>query len=169
MSTPGTKTAAAITPFRREDVADQRRSHDRVAEHRQLGGERRAGVAEPPRDRGRDLVEREALAGRDAHEVGREHVRDASSASVTATIGMPRAVGRAQPASSAVADPDERRRAVDVLLDARRRGSPPARSSRASSGTSSRAPATASGRVSPAPRRSSRTSENARQRAELCS
>src|SRR5205807_8895608 len=40
-------------------------------------GERRRLLAELARDRRRDLVDREARAGRDAHDVRREHERDA--------------------------------------------------------------------------------------------
>ena len=74
MSAPGTKTAAPISPFCREKRSDQL-VDDRLAQHRQARRERRRRLAEPPRERARDLVDREARARPARDDVGREHVR----------------------------------------------------------------------------------------------
>ena len=144
-STPGTKTAAPISPFLRAT----RRISSSTTASRSTGSRAASPDARSPSGVGErlgDLVDREAAAGREAHEVGVEHVREALALGHADDRHRraPRpGAGRRRPASP-IQTSARRPRAAPARGP--RAASPPARSSLASSGTSARAPATTSGR-----------------------
>ena len=90
------------------EALDQLVAHG-LPEHRQPRRERRAAVAEARRERARDLLDREAGAGRAHDDVGGEHVGHVEDARVpvwTATTGTPaRFAARSSRSSSSVGAP----------------------------------------------------------------
>ena len=162
MSTPGTNTAAPIRPFLRatrrisSSTTASRSTGSRAASPDAAVAERRG---RPPR---RSRRPGSRGPGSSAHEVGVEHVRQALALGhgrrSAPCAPRPRA-GRRRPASPIQTSAD-RALGRPVLADRERRRRRRAAPSRAA-GTSSRAPATTSGRWSAASRRVSRESARA--------